>query len=327
MTQTTLVLALTAGMLAAVNPCGFALLPAYLSLLVSEGDGGGSAVRRALVSTAAMTAGFVAVFGAFGLALAPAAGWIQQRLPWVTVALGLSLVVAGAWLAAGRTLPALWRGPKAPAVRRSMPSMALFGAAYAAASLSCTIGPFLAIVVASMRAGSTGAGIGLFLAYAVGMGLSVGVAALAVALLRTSLIRSVRRAGPAIARAGGVLLVLAGGYVAYYGGYEIRLSSDASAVDDPVIAVASRVQHWLSGGLSSAGVSTIAVVFVALLLSALALRRFRSRLAEAQAGGPAGVGPADGGLASEVRDDVGDQSREERAQLASGVGGHGTEPA
>lgn len=314
MTQTTLVLALTAGMLAAVNPCGFALLPAYLSLLVSEGDGGG-AIRRALVSTVAMTTGFVAVFGAFGLALAPAAGWIQQRLPWVTVALGLSLVVAGVWLAAGRALPTPWRGPKAPSVRRSVPSMALFGAAYAAASLSCTIGPFLAIVVASMRAGSTGAGIGLFVAYAVGMGLSVGVAALAVALLRTSLIRSVRRAGPAIARAGGVLLVLAGGYVAYYGGYEIRLSSDASAVDDPVITVASRVQHWLSDGLNSAGVSTIAVVFAALLVSALALRRYRSRLASS------------GGPASEVRDDVGNQPREERAQLASGVGGHGAEPA
>lgn len=305
MTQTTLVLALTAGMLAAVNPCGFALLPAYLSLLVSEGDSASGAIRRALVSTAAMTAGFVAVFGVFGLVLAPAAGWIQQRLPWVTVALGLSLVVAGAWLTAGRALPVLWRGPRAPAVRRSVPSMALFGAAYAAASLSCTVGPFLAIVVASMRAGSTGAGIGLFLAYAVGMGLSVGVAALAVALLRTSLIRSVRRAGPAIARAGGVLLVLAGGYVAYYGGYEIRLSSDASAVDDPVIGAASRVQHWLSDGLSGAGVSTIAAVFGLLLVSALALRRYRSK----------------------VREDVGDQPREERPQLAGRVGGHGAEPA
>ena len=34
-----LLLALTAGMLGAVNPCGFALLPAYLSLLVAGGVG------------------------------------------------------------------------------------------------------------------------------------------------------------------------------------------------------------------------------------------------------------------------------------------------
>lgn len=305
--MTTFVLALSAGMLAAVNPCGFALLPAYLSLLVA-GDSKGDTLRRALVSTAAMTAGFVAVFGAFGVAMAPAAGWIQQRLPWVTVALGLMLLVAGGWLAAGRALPAPWRGPRAPELRRSVPSMALFGAAYAAASLSCTIGPFLAIVVASMRAGSAGESVALFLAYAVGMGLAVGAAALAVALLRTSLIGAVRRAGPAISRAGGVLLMLAGAYVAYYGGYEIRLSSDVSAVDDPVIAVASRVQHWLSGGLTRAGIEMVAAVFAVLLVAGLILRRRRA-------------------TRSEVGEQVGDPPGEERAQLGGGVRGHGAEPA
>ena len=39
-----LALALAAGMLAAVNPCGFALLPAYLSVLVIGDD---SPARRA----------------------------------------------------------------------------------------------------------------------------------------------------------------------------------------------------------------------------------------------------------------------------------------
>jgi cytochrome c-type biogenesis protein len=46
--------------------------------------------------------------------------------------------------------------------------------------------------VASLRAGSAGAGAGLFVAYAAGMGLAVGAAALAVGLLRTSLIRASR---------------------------------------------------------------------------------------------------------------------------------------
>ena len=63
------------GILAAVNPCGFALLPAYLSLLIIDQDVPtvGLAVRRALVSTAAMTLGFVAVFAVFGLVIAPLA--------------------------------------------------------------------------------------------------------------------------------------------------------------------------------------------------------------------------------------------------------------
>jgi len=317
MTQTTLVLALTAGMLAAVNPCGFALLPAYLSLLVA-GESRGGTVRRALASTAAMTAGFVTVFGAFGLAVAPAAGWIQERLPWLTVGLGVLLVAVGAWLAAGRSLPTPWRGPRAPELRRTLPSMALFGVAYAAASLSCTIGPFLAIVVASARADSTGAGVGLFLAYAAGMGLAVGAAALAVGLLRTSLVRAVRRAGSAISRLGGVLLLLAGAYVAYYGWYEIRLSADRTAVDDPVVAAAGRIQHSLSSTLSSAGVEVVAGVFAVLLAATLVTRRLSGRPA------PAAAVASD---ASEVHEEVGDGAGEERPQLRAGVGGHGAEPA
>ncbi|BCB74130.1 cytochrome c biogenesis CcdA family protein [Phytohabitans flavus] len=311
MTQTELVLALTAGMLAAVNPCGFALLPAYLSLLVA-GESTSDTVRRALASTAAMTAGFVAVFGAFGLAVAPAAGWVQERLPWLTVGLGVLLVAVGAWLAAGRTLPTPWRGPRAPELRRTLPSMFAFGTAYAAASLSCTIGPFLAIVVTSMRAGSTGAGVGLFLAYAAGMGLAVGAAALAVGLLRTSLIRAVRRAGAVISRLGGALLLLAGAYVAYYGWYEIRLSADRSTVDDPVVTAAGRIQHTISSALTSAGVGVVAGVFVVLLAAALLTRRLSARSAKAR---------------SEVREDVGDGAGEERPQLRAGVGGHGAEPA
>ena len=59
MTEGLLALALGAGMVAAINPCGFALLPAYLSLVVL-GDGSTSrraAVGRALALTGALTLG------------------------------------------------------------------------------------------------------------------------------------------------------------------------------------------------------------------------------------------------------------------------------
>ncbi|OEV08753.1 cytochrome c biogenesis CcdA family protein, partial [Streptomyces nanshensis] len=198
-------LALTAGMLAAVNPCGFALLPAYLSLLVL-GDGApsrGAAVGRALAATAAMTLGFAAVFGVFGLVVAPVASQVQQQLPWFTVVFGLLLCAAGVWLLAGRELPALLpRMRRAPGVTRSVPSMALFGGAYAIASLGCTIAPFLAIVVSAFRSGSTAGGLLLFGAYAAGMGAVVGTAALAVALARTSVVGRLRRAGAVASRAG-----------------------------------------------------------------------------------------------------------------------------
>lgn len=153
-----LLLALTAGMLGAVNPCGFALLPAYLSLLVAGASDTRGAVGRALTAAAGLTVGYVLVFGAFGLALAPLAGWLRPRLPWLTVTLGVLLAVAGCWLLAGRRLPSPGWSARAPRLTRSWPSMVLFGAAYALASLGCAIAPFLAIVVTSLQAGSTGQG-------------------------------------------------------------------------------------------------------------------------------------------------------------------------
>jgi cytochrome c-type biogenesis protein len=110
MTEVELTLALGAGMLAAVNPCGFALLPAYLSLLVlnEESSSLRAAVRRALIFTAAMTAGFVAVFGVFGLVISPIASAVQRYLPWVDGRGGLR---ARRWryLAARRSLAAYLR--------------------------------------------------------------------------------------------------------------------------------------------------------------------------------------------------------------------------
>src|SRR5688572_5372217 len=126
-------------MLGAVNPCGFALLPAYLSVLVA-GDRSGpgvAAVGRALRCTAALTLGYVAVFAGFGLLLTPLAGWWQPRMPWVTVVFGAGLAVLGGWLLAGRSLPAPGRILRAPRLTGTAASMVLFGMAYAVASLGC----------------------------------------------------------------------------------------------------------------------------------------------------------------------------------------------
>ena len=270
-------LALTAGMLAAVNPCGFALLPAYLSLLVLGDDSPTrtAAVTRALAATAAMTLGFAAVFGLFGLAVAPVASQVQQHLPWFTVVFGLLLLALGVWLLAGRDLPALLpKVRRAPGVTRSVPSMALFGGAYAIASLGCTIAPFLAIVVSAFRSGSAGEGLVLFGAYAAGMGAIVGTAALAVALTRSSAVGRLRRLGAVASRLGGGLLLLVGAYTAYYGWYEIRLLS-GNGSSDPVIDAAGALQRWLAGGLERLGLPVIAGVFALLLVAAFAFRSVR----------------------------------------------------
>jgi hypothetical protein len=199
------------------------------------------------------------------------AGRIQAHLPWFTVGLGLLLVVLGGLLIAGRQLPALpWKPSRAPTLTRSLPSMVLFGMAYALASLSCTIGPFLAIVGSSLRAGSTLAGLSLFAAYAGGMGLVVGTAAVAVALARRSVLRRIRAGAGALSRIAGALLVVTGGYVAWYGWYEAHLTTRAA---DPVVRFGGTVQRAFASWLDGIGVDVLAVVFVLLVVVAVVVRR------------------------------------------------------
>lgn len=241
-------LAFTAGMVAAFNPCGFAMLPAYLTLVVRR-DGGGQAgaVGRALAATAAMALGFLAVFGLFGLLTVSLASTIQRYLPYVTVAVGCGLAALGLWLLTGRDLgmPLPGKGPGwAPTSR--IGSMFGYGVAYAIASLSCTVGPFLAVTGSALRSGSVLGGVLVHAAYAAGIALVVGVLAVAVAVGSSALIARMRRILPIVNRISGLVLVVVGLYVAYYGWFELRLVSGGSP-DDPVIAAARRVQGALAG--------------------------------------------------------------------------------
>jgi cytochrome c-type biogenesis protein len=271
-----LTLALTAGMLAALNPCGFALLPAYLALLVNDGaPQGWRSVRRVVTATGAMTAGFVAVFGIFGLVIAPVAAWVEQYLPWVTAGLGLMLAACGVWLVLGRNVPGLGLVPRLESVRWSVRSMVGFGVSYALASLSCTIGPFLALVVFSFRDRHLIEGVALFVAYGAGMGLVVGTAALGVALAKTSVVGLLRRAGRVVPVATGVILIVVGAYVLYYGYWELRVLSGAAS-DGPVIRFATALQHRAVMITQSVGALGFLLAATALIV-ALGVAVVRSR--------------------------------------------------
>ncbi|MEU7615733.1 hypothetical protein AB0B27_06465 [Micromonospora rifamycinica] len=118
---------------------------------------------------------------------------------------------------------------------------------------------------------------GLFCAYAAGMGLTVGVAALAVALARDGLLRRIRHATPLLSRLGGALLVAAGAYVAWYGWFEIRILRGATT-DDPIIGAAAVAQRRLATLLDQTGAGTLTVILATLLaLPALGWWRQRRR--------------------------------------------------
>jgi cytochrome c biogenesis protein CcdA len=272
-------LAFAAGLVAALNPCGFAMLPAYLLLVVrgqQPGERRGLApLGRAIAATVGMALGFLTVFGLFGALTISAASTAQRYLPYGTVVIGVVLVALGVWLLSGRELTALaprQLGPRwAPTVR--LGSMYSYGVSYAIASLSCTIGPFLAVTAAGFRGGSVVTGVSVYLAYVAGLTLVVGVLAIAAATASSALADRLRRLLPFVSRIGGALLVLVGLYVGYYGVYELRLFGDISADANPqdaVITWAGRLQGALAGWVHQHGVLPWAVALCVLVAGAFA---------------------------------------------------------
>ncbi|GAA2589941.1 cytochrome c biogenesis protein CcdA [Actinomadura fulvescens] len=278
----TVSLALAAGLVAAFNPCGFALLPSYLALLVAAPGTDGAwtaAVWRASRLSAAMTAGFVTVFGTFGLVISVATTSIQEYLPWATIVVGLALGVLGVWLLAGREL--LVRVPRlrtGGGPSGSLLALYGYGASYAVASLSCTIAPFLAVTGLVSGGGGIVEGLAAFVAYGVGMGLIVGLLAMMVALARAAAVARLRRLLPYVSRVSGGLLLPAGIYIVYYGWYELRVNAGGAA-DDPVVGAATEIQGTVSDRLDMIGAGWVAAALAVLLVTAVAGTRLLRRRA------------------------------------------------
>jgi cytochrome c biogenesis protein CcdA len=235
-------LALTAGMVATVNPCGFALLPAYLSTFVGleQRPGRFGTVGRALAVSTVLTAGFVTVFGLLGMVFGSALDEVVDQAPWLTIVIGIALVGVGAYLLTGRELavriPKLERG----GADGTLLSMYLYGVSYAIASISCSIVTF-AGVTSSAATGNVVSRLLTFVLYGTGMGLVIAVLTIAVAFARSEIVASFRSIVPKINRIAGLFTVIAGLYVAHYGWYSYRVRNDVG-VDDPVVDFAERIQ-------------------------------------------------------------------------------------
>ena len=268
-----LALAFGAGMLASVNPCGFAMLPAYLSYFVGSDDGrtrnSSAAAGRALGVGGSLTAGFVVTFAAIGLVVTQISNAIQDQLPWLTIVVGGALVVMGLFLVRGNelklNLPKLQKGGGT----RQVGSMFLFGVSYATASLTCTLAPFIATTSSTFKQEGLLAGLITFVAYGLGMGAIVTLLTVAVAMARNSVVAQFRKVMPYVNRVAGVLVLLAGAYVAYYGWYEVRLRRSETIVRDPIVDRAIDIQQWLAGQIDAIGTGRLGLV--GLVVAALAV--------------------------------------------------------
>ena len=217
--------AFAAGLASAVNPCGFAMLPAYLGLYLGSGVAGEKPapfrqLLQALLVGAAVTAGFVVLFGIAGGIIGLGASFVVSFIPWIGLIIGVVLTLTGAWLVGGGKI---YTGIAAQAASRigdpgqvSVKGYFLFGVSYGIASLSCTLPIFLAVLGLSAADASILNTVFNFLLFALGMGLVILALTLGIAFFRSAMVGGLRRALPYIQPVGYWLMVGAGTYIIFY---------------------------------------------------------------------------------------------------------------
>lgn len=214
--------AFLAGVVAAFNPCGFALLPAYLGMYVGDPVGGGSRFTRALAVSLSVSTSFVVVFGLVGVVVGIASQAVVTALPWIGLAIGVVLIAAGGFAAAGRFPGVSWGQGLADqmgrvAAGRGLSSYAAYGIGYALASLGCTLPIFLAVVGSAFGSeGGIGGAALQFVLFGAGMASVLAVLTVAVAALRGASLRRMRRLPRFVAPVSAALLLAAGAYLVYY---------------------------------------------------------------------------------------------------------------
>ena len=243
------------GMLAAFNPCGFAMLPTYIGYFIGTGDAEQPsrvrALTRGLWVGALLTLGFVAVFGLLGILIAAflTQGEVVEYVGYVTVGLGILLVPVGIAMYRGRQvtvrLPKMSRGTGS----RESTSMFLFGVSYATVSLSCTISLFVVAVSNVFTTDGFADGVGSFIAYSVGMGVVIALLSVSIARTKSNVAINMRRLLPHMGKISGVVLVVAGFYLIDYGIWELRVLEDPRAGNvlvKHVLEFQSAVSNWIT---------------------------------------------------------------------------------
>ncbi len=207
-------------MVTAFNPCGVAMLPAFLSLLLARDAKDLAGWTSGAKAGVAMTAGFMAVFGLAGVIVAGLGHTIFVLAPITSVLVAVGFL----WLAVE-----LWRGRSGwtgvvggieeVVTRRLRPrgrwAFLIYGVAYALISLTCSLPVFIAVAATGFHH-SVGTGLIQYAVYALGMGVIVTGLAILTAVARDLADRAIQIALPLIPKLSAVVMAVGSLYLLWY---------------------------------------------------------------------------------------------------------------
>jgi len=266
-----LLFAFTAGAVATVNPCGWALLPAWFARRLNDG-GAAVPLFAALRAGILATVGFIVIFGLAGIALALGAAWLGPLLP--VVGLGVGVVLAAVGVAS--LLDLRWRALPGGEICRTVSDRhgsLVFGIGYGLLSLSCTLPIFLAALGFSLTGTPLDLAVNM-LAYALGMGTVLSSLGIAAATAGAGFGQLTPQGAVVVRKAGAALLLAAAAYVIFYWG---RVVFGDVMVESRIVNAGERVSGSLRGWLSGDTGRAITGVALAFLLAAGAYGLLRAR--------------------------------------------------
>ena len=263
------------GLLAAVNPCGFVLLPTYLMYFLGVSGRPGTqraTVRRALLVSAALSAGFMTVFVIVGGISRLFTNWLNQNAKYVGLLIGLALVILGIAMLFGYRLP--FSTPKLETGKRdqTIASMYVFGLAYAIASIGCTIGPFSATVLGTIDTDGFVQGIFAIVLYGVAMSLLITTLTVTLAVAQGGLLKSLRSGMKYVETASAIVMIVSGLYLSWYWFNDIRDKYDDN-LTGRVLNWQERIAQYIDDNRLVLAIAFAIIVGIALTYTFVSQRR------------------------------------------------------
>lgn len=208
--QVPLSLVLGAGFVTLLSPCGYILLPGYISYLL----GGKMTLAGAFRGTFISSLGIFIVFGIAGVAVGLVSTVLESIVPHLTLVAGIIILVIGASKAFEFELP-LMGLPSKYGGRIKPGSFFTYGIVYAFTASGCTFPIFFAVLLYASLAQGVGSFV-VMLIYALGVSAPLIVTGILAAKANQEILTRIAYLAPKIHRVSGFILVIAGIYLIYY---------------------------------------------------------------------------------------------------------------
>jgi cytochrome c biogenesis protein CcdA len=255
------------GVMAAVNPCGFVLLPTYLvyylgTELNRDDESKTTTLRRGLSVGIAVSSGFIGLFLVVGIISRAFTTVISENAKYAALVIGVALVAMGIAMLFGWKLP-IAQPDVSVQRKRTTWNMFLFGIVYAIASIGCTIGLLISVILGSINRHGFVSGVISIVLYGLGMGLLVTSLTVALAFARVGLVSTIKKSFKWFDKVSAVFVVLTGLYLSWYW--------LGAITDRGTDGITSRVERWQTKVvqfLQDAGVYPLLVVFCLVIATA-----------------------------------------------------------